>query len=108
MKSKTKKLLAIGLSLALAAGCTMVLSACDPEEEPPVLTDEPLAGETVADFTQGESERFFSSDGWTNKSVFNTWWSADNVSYDFRRWSAASRRLHTIRGRPTTYRMKAA
>ena len=43
MKSKTKKLLAIGLSLALAAGCTMVLSACDPEEEPPVLTDEPLA-----------------------------------------------------------------
>ena len=82
MKSKTKKLLAIGLSLALAAGCTMVLSACDPEEEPPVLTDEPLAGETVADFTQGESERFFSSDGWTNKSVFNTWWSADNVSYE--------------------------
>ena len=82
MKSKTKKLLAIGLSLALAAGCTMVLSACDPEEEPPVLTDEPLAGETVADFTQGESERFFSSDGWTNKSVFNTWWAADNVSYE--------------------------
>ena len=82
MKSKTKKLLAIGLSLALAAGCTMVLSACDPEEEPPVLTDEPLAGETVADFTQGESERFFSSDGWKNESVFNTWWSADNVSYE--------------------------
>ena len=82
MKSKTKKLLAIGLSLALAAGCTMVLSACDPEEEPPVLTDEPLAGETVADFTQGESERFFSSDGWTNGSVFNTWWSGSNVLYE--------------------------
>ena len=82
MKSKTKKLLAIGLSLALAAGCTMVLSACDPEEEPPVLTDEPLAGETVADFTQGASERFFSSDGWTNGSVFNTWWSGSNVLYE--------------------------
>ena len=82
MKSKTKKLLAIGLSLALAAGCTMVLSACDPEEEPPVLTDEPLAGETVADFTQGESERFFSSDGWTNGSVFNTWWLGSNVLYE--------------------------
>ena len=82
MKSKTKKLLAIGLSLALAAGCTMVLSACGPKEEPPVLTDEPLAGETVADFTQGESERFFSSDGWTNGSVFNTWWLGSNVLYE--------------------------
>lgn len=46
------------------------------------LTDAALTGTVIADFTQGEADAVFASDGWTNGSVFNTWWTADNVSYE--------------------------
>lgn len=83
MKSKVKALLSCGLALVLVAGSTMVLSACGPKEpEPPVLTDKALEGETIADFSEGAADAVFASDGWSNGSVFNTQWSANNVSYE--------------------------
>ncbi len=45
------------------------------------LTDEPLQADTLADFTKGEADTFFSSNGWTNGSPFNSWWSEDKVAY---------------------------
>ena len=46
------------------------------------LTDVPLNGTLLADFTQGKSTAFFESDGWANGGSFNVVWDKNNVSYD--------------------------
>ena len=77
MKRKTFALGTVVLALAMAV--SMAFAGCAPKE--PGLTDEALKGETLADFTQGEADSFIASDGWTNGSVFNTYWTADSVTY---------------------------
>ena len=54
-----------------------MLTACSQE-----WTDEPLNGTVLADFSKGEAETVFASDGWTNEDVFNTFWKDDNVTYE--------------------------
>lgn len=71
---KAKQITAIVVLLALMLTCCLV--ACDPK-----LTDEPLKGTLVADFTKGKSDAVFESDGWTNGSVFNVVWTKENVRY---------------------------
>lgn len=71
---KAKRIIAMAVLLALTLTCCLV--ACKPQ-----LTDEPLKGEIVADFTKGESESVFESDGWSNGSVFNVVWDKNNVEY---------------------------
>lgn len=63
---------AVSSALALAS-----CSGCNDEK----LTDDPLTGATLADFTQGEAETFFASDGWCNGDVFNVTWDKKNVAY---------------------------
>ena len=81
MKKKLLAALSLSLALAMTAG-TLALAGCAPDEpEPqpqPELNDPALDGDMLADFTAGESEAFLASDGWTNGSVFNTQWSANN------------------------------
>ena len=71
---KTKRIVAVIVLLALTISCCLV--ACTPK-----LTDEPLKGNVVADFTKGKSDAVFESDGWTNGSVFNVVWAKENVEY---------------------------
>ena len=81
MKKKLLAALSLSLALAMTAG-TLALAGCAPDEpEPqpqPELNDPALDGDMLADFTAGESEAFFASDGWSNGSVFNTQWNANN------------------------------
>lgn len=63
--------------VALTAAATCVLAACT--QEP--LTDGPVTGEIVADFTTGAHSSVFASDGWANGSVFNVVWTRNNVEY---------------------------
>lgn len=69
------------MAMATLMTGSLALSACNPEEQREPLTDTPLTGATLADFTDGAAETFFASDGWTNASVFNAWWKADRVTY---------------------------
>lgn len=78
MMKKGKQLLCAALVASLAVGSVTSLAACNPEEP---LKDSPLSGATLADFTQGEAETFFASDGWDNGDVFNVTWSKKNLSY---------------------------
>lgn len=73
---KAKKLVAVIVALFMIL--TIAMTACKPQQN---LTDEPLKGEIVADFTKGASESVFESDGWTNGSVFNVVWAKENVEY---------------------------
>lgn len=79
-KKLFKALPAVAIAAVMAFGLISV-SACGPDGKTENLTDEPLKGEMLADFTQGEADAVFASNGWTNGSVFNTWWTADNVQY---------------------------
>lgn len=78
MRKKLFTLSATAVAVVMTAGA---LTACTPEVEKPKLTDSPLTGVTLADFSEGSAETFFESDGWTNESVFNTWWKKSNVTY---------------------------
>lgn len=75
-----KQLLCAALVASLAIGSVTSLAACKPNPEEP-LKDSPLSGATLADFTQGEAETFFASDGWDNGDVFNVTWSKKNLTY---------------------------
>ena len=79
MKKKLLAALSLSLALAMTAG-TLALAGCAPDEPDPQpeLNDPALDGDMLADFTAGESEAFFASDGWSNGSVFNTQWNANN------------------------------
>ena len=76
---KSKSMIALALSLALCMPAAV--SACGGPTQK--LTDEPLKGEIVADFTEGQPDEkvLFASDGWSNGSVFNTVWTKDNLSF---------------------------
>ena len=78
MRKKLFTLSATAVAVVMTAGA---LTACTPEVEKPKLTDSPLTGVTLADFSEGSAETFFESDGWTNESVFNTRWNKSNVTY---------------------------
>lgn len=69
------------VAMAMLMTGTLAFSACNPGEEKEPLTDSAPTGATLADFTDGKAETFFASDGWTNGSVFNAWWSAEQVTY---------------------------
>lgn len=77
---------ALAMAASLAAG-TALLAGCGPDGETENLTDKPLAPTTViADWSEGEpGDEIFASGsqgwGWGNGGVFNTWWSADCVTY---------------------------
>ena len=88
-----KKLLVTLSALTLAATMSaglFTLTACgnkdndkdNDQQEQQQLTDKELEGEVLADWSEGKAEAVFESDGWSNKSVFNTEWSANNVSYE--------------------------
>lgn len=70
----------LAMATVMAAG-SFAFSACNLEEDKEPLTDLPPTGVTLADFSEGEAESFFASDGWTNESVFNAFWKADRVTY---------------------------
>lgn len=72
-----RRVLAILSAVALTLSSAAMLTACSQE-----LTDEPLNGTVLADFSEGEAETVFASDGWTNEDVFNTFWKDDNVTYE--------------------------
>lgn len=55
--------------------------AASPSAAPEALAAEPLGGEVLADFSNGAVEAMFPSDGWSNGSVFNVWWTGSNVTY---------------------------
>ena len=79
------KLLGILPAMAAAAAMAfgMAVSACTtPDGQTENLTDKPLEGQMLADFTEGEPTTVFKSDGWGNGSPFNTYWTGDNVSYE--------------------------
>ena len=65
------------LFLIAAAVGALVLSGCG-SKYPSV---EPLKGDYVADFSKGESEEVFASDGWANGAPFNAVWKKENISY---------------------------
>ena len=65
------------LFLIAAAVGALVLSGCG-SKYPSV---EPLEGNYVADFSKGESEEVFASDGWANGAPFNAVWKKENISY---------------------------
>ena len=85
---KAKRISALLLSAIFSLGC---LAACgekkdngDDQGEPAApLTDKALEGDYVADFSKGDpgEKVLFASDGWTNGTVFNTNWSASQLSY---------------------------
>ncbi len=68
-------ILATTTALSLSAG---IFSSCFSKP----LTDAPLEGEILADFSEGKTNTVFESDGWSNGSVFNTWWKKDRVAYE--------------------------
>ena len=68
-------------SMLSAAACVTKKDTLPPGGQITGLTDKALEGEFLADFREGESTRFFESDGWGNASVFNTYWKADRVAY---------------------------
>ena len=82
MRNKLLRILpAMAAAAAMAFG--MAVSACTtPDGQTENLTDKPLEGQMLADFTEGEPTTVFKSDGWGNGSPFNTYWTGDNVSYE--------------------------
>ena len=94
MKNKLFKTVpALVLAATLAAG-TFAFTACgDPEEKGPEtqlppgaqiegLTDKPLEGEIFADYTKGSADAMHPTNGYTNGSPFNNFWTTDCVTYD--------------------------
>ena len=79
-KKMLRSLSAFALATTVSAGM-FALAACKFDEDPP-LTDAPLSGEMLMDWSQGESDLAYKSQGWSNKGSFNTEWSADYVNYE--------------------------
>lgn len=66
------------LFLIAATVGALVLSGCGSKKYPSV---NPLQGDYVANFADGESNEIFASDGWSNGQPFNAVWKKENVSY---------------------------
>lgn len=85
-KNVLRSLSAIALAAAMSASM-FTFTACGNKDNnqgngTPNLTDKALEGETLADWSDGAVRTVFESDGWSNGSVFNTQWKADNVKYE--------------------------
>lgn len=86
-KNKNRAVLLPILALTAISLCgAALLTSCyssESEGQTTNLTDDPLATTTVvADWTDGEADAFFASDGWTNGSPFNAQWNEDNICYE--------------------------
>ena len=74
MKKISKVLFSIGMMFT----AVFTLFSCKQK-----LDDTPLENMvTIADFSKGENESFFASNGWCNGSPFNVTWSKKNVKYE--------------------------
>ena len=72
-KTRIVLILLLALMLICVTGC----SQCSGE-----LKDKPLANiTTIADFSNGESDAFYASNGYTDGSIYDAWWSKSNVLY---------------------------
>ena len=69
------------LFVALAAAGLLALAGCGGSQPVQPDLDPPLSGDFVADFSHGESEEVFASDGWSNGQPFNAVWKKGNISY---------------------------
>lgn len=69
-----KKTIVAFTTLGMVAG----LVACGQPTYPEI---EPLKGEKIADFSLGESEEIYASNGWSNGQPFNAVWTKENVTY---------------------------
>ena len=67
------------LIFVAALGLATTLMACSSQPTYPELKD--FGGEKVADFSLGESQEIYASDGWSNGQPFNAVWTKDNVTY---------------------------
>ena len=75
---KTKRIAKTLLAVSLIFTSIFCLVGCRKK-----LTDTPLEGLVkVADFSTGENESFFASNGWCNGEPFNVTWSKKNVKYE--------------------------
>ena len=78
-----KKFLAVAAVATAAITVCGIVSFTGCGKKTQKLSDSPLTGSYFANFTEGEMpEAMCASDGWTNGDVFNTVWSAKNVSFD--------------------------
>jgi endoglucanase len=88
------------LLVVLSAVGMLTLAGCGGDTPtPPVKPDlePPLSGDYVADFSLGESEEVFASDGWSNKGSFNAVWKKENLTY-------SSGQMHlSIKDDPTVF-----
>ncbi len=77
---KKLRLTAIGAAILMGISC---LAACAPRGKTSGLTDEPLSGDYLADFSKGDpgEKVLFATNGYSNGSVFNTVWTSDNLTY---------------------------
>ena len=89
MRKKLFKIVpALVLAATMAAGAFSTLAACvttepnNPTEQTENLTDKPLEGEIFADYTKGAAEGMHPTNGYTNGSPFNNFWTTDCVTYD--------------------------
>ena len=72
---KTKRIAKAILAVSMIITSLFMVVGCRKK-----LTDTPLEGLVkIADFTQGENESFFPSNGWDNGDPFNVTWSKKNV-----------------------------
>ena len=70
------------LLLVFAATGSLILAGCSGQESKPTWPSvPPLEGDKIADFSKGESEEIFGSDGWSNGEPFNAVWKKENISY---------------------------
>ena len=69
------------LLVALSAVGILTLAGCGESKPSYPDLNPPLSGDYVADFSQGESEEVFASDGWSNGQPFNAVWKKENISY---------------------------
>ena len=71
------------LFLVLAALGALAITGCSCNQRSqrtyPQL--DPLAGETIADFSEGLSDEFFASDGWSNGMPFNCVWKGETITH---------------------------
>ena len=76
------------LLVALSAVGILTLAGCGESKPSYPDLNPPLSGDYVADFSQGESEEVFASDGWSNGQPFNAVWKKENISYSLQQKKA--------------------
>ena len=69
-------------SAATAQAAAPVTTTAETEPEPLLLSVKNEDGSMYADLSEGMPAFFEASDGWTNGSMFNVFWHAQNVTFD--------------------------